>query len=260
MGVIVLSLSMLPDLSSAWPVSVMGFFAAVILASFCTIGSGIAITITKDEDINRGRPDHVGDSNTAWVMGIMAALGQVIFAFGIHAVMPDIQASLHDHNTTDAHGDMKKAINGAYKLAFPIYILSGLLGYAAFGANVEDDLLLSLNNYFPAPAMWFVWVFVVIKVGTEAAIFNQAVFTLLRDITGLTIESDHVDHHPKNKFLDIVMRTLWVIVASLIAMFVPYVSIILFYNRTSSVAAVETATVAARARTRTRTRAIALPN
>ena len=63
-----------------------------------------------------------------------------------------------------------------------------------------------------------------IKTSTEAAVYNQAAFTLTRDITGLTIDSDHTDHHPRNWKIDFVMRFVYVTAAACIAVFIPFVS------------------------------------
>ena len=55
-------------------------------------------------------------------------------------------------------------------------------------------------------------------------IYNQAAFTLTRDILGLTIESDHVDHHPRNWKIDAVIRFVWVVLGALVAIYIPFFS------------------------------------
>ena len=156
-----------------------------------------------------------------------------MFGYGFHAVLPDIQASLHDHNTKDSKSDMKKAVTAAFSFSYPAYIIVALIGFAAFGYSVESDVLVSINNVLSKDAMYVIWIFVTIKTSTEAAVYNQAAFTLTRDITGLTIDSDHSDHHPRNWKIDFVMRFVYVTAAACIAVFIPFVSslkFIMLYN------------------------------
>lgn len=225
MGLIIFVLSLVPDLSKAWQISLFGFIAAIMIAFYSILGSGIAVAMnntTENEDIiNFGRPSKVGDSTIGYTMGVLSSFGSIIFAYGYHVIMPDIQASLHDHNTKDANKDMKKATTTAYILAYPAYLLSALIGYTAFGSDVEGDVLLSLNNVLPKAAMYVIFCFVIIKVATEASVLNQGAFTLIRDIVGLTIEDDHVDHHPRNKGMDYTIRTIWVLIGTIIAIYVP---------------------------------------
>merc|ERR1711957_632237 len=65
---------------------------------------------------------------------------------------------------------------------------------------------------------------VMIKTSTEAAVFNQAAFTLLRDITGLTMDSDHIDYHSRNWKINFVIRFVYVTAAACIASFIPIFS------------------------------------
>jgi len=57
-----------------------------------------------------------------------------------------------------------------------------------------------------------------------AQIYNQAAFTLTRDILGLALETDHVDHRPKNWYIDMAIRVVWVILGACVAIYVPFFS------------------------------------
>jgi amino acid permease len=130
MGLLILSLSMTSNLNNAWFISIFGFIAAVAISIYSIVGSGIAISENNEEDdINFAIPSHVGDSKIGLYMGVMSAVGSIVFAYGYHSVMPDIQASLHEHNTADAHRDMKKATTFAYMFAFPAYMMSAIRKY-----------------------------------------------------------------------------------------------------------------------------------
>ena len=223
MAVGVFFLSLLPDLSSAWQISCLGFISAIVIVLFATIGPIVVLASGENEDVTHGRPTGV-DTNLDFIMGVFAAFGNFIFAWGYHVIMPDIQASLHDHNTADAHRDMTKATTFAYSLSTPFFIMISVLGYAAFGDNVAEDILDSFTGYLPGAALFVLWLFLIFKVGTEGSIFNQGAFTLIRDIFGLAIEEDHVDHHPRNKKLDFLCRFLWVVATALLAIYLPLVS------------------------------------
>merc|ERR1712224_707440 len=163
----------------------------------------------------------------------MSSFGSVLFGYGFHAVLPDIHASLHDHSTKDSKSDMKKAVTAAFSFSYPAYLIVALVGFAAFGYQVQSELLYSINNVLPKSAMYIIWVFVMIKTSTEAAVYNQGAFTLTRDIFGLTLDTDHVDHHPKNWKIDIIIRFVYVICATLVGLFLPY-----FNDLTSITAAI----------------------
>merc|ERR1719473_631268 len=163
MGVIVMVLSFAPNLSKAWWISAFGFLAAVMIACYAIFGSvsvlasgqgykHVTTLDTGDSSATTANPTKEGEIESAesddlkHLMGVFSSFGSVIFAYGYQVIMADIQASLQDHGTTDAQRDMKKATVGAYGFAFPAYLLTAILGYAAFGPNVNGELLLSLNS------------------------------------------------------------------------------------------------------------------
>jgi amino acid permease len=226
-----MALSLLPDLNRAWQISLIGAFAAFLITGY-SIGGSIVALVESTEPIIYDQPLS-SQEDPAFDYTLMSSFGSILFGYGFHAVLPDIQASLHDHNTKDSKGDMKKAVTAAFCFSYPAYLLAALIGFAAFGYQVQSELLLSINNVLSKDAMYVIWVFVVIKTSTEAAVYNQAAFTLIRDITGLTLESDHIDHHPRNWIFDFCMRFVYVTAAACIAIFVPFVSlyyyIILYY-------------------------------
>ena len=226
-------LSLLPDLNRAWQVSVVGAFSAFLIVGYCIGGSIVAIIDTNSDSSDMPTVYEQPLSATedpVFNFTLMSSFGSIMFGYGFHAVLPDIQASLHDHNTKDSKSDMKKAVTAAFSFSYPAYIIVALIGFAAFGYSVESDVLLSINNVLSKDAMYVIWIFVTIKTSTEAAVYNQAAFTLTRDITGLTIDSDHSDHHPRNWKIDFVMRFVYVTAAACIAVFIPFVSSLISYS------------------------------
>jgi amino acid permease len=219
MGGIVVLLSLLPDLNHIWQLSAVGCLAAFMIIGYCIAGSSVAISEGFETDM--GRPD---DEPIHSTFKTFTAFGEILFGYGFHALLPDIQASLHDHDTKDAHKDTKKAVTASFAIAGPAYLIVGVLGYAAFGSSVESNLLLNVDDVLSTSALYVIWLFVAVKTAAEGAVFNQAAFTLIRDIIGLSIESDRVDHHPKNWIWDSILRIFYVGLATLVAIFVPFVS------------------------------------
>jgi len=109
---------------------------------------------------------------------------------------------------------------------------------------VASDMLLSMTFLVSQSAMYVVWAFVILKTGTEAVIYNQvriavgikkflyhitptwssytlyvfssflplqAAFTLCRGMFGIT-----------KKRYDVLLRVIWVVVATIVAIFIPF--------------------------------------
>ena len=225
-------LSLLPDLNRAWQVSVCGAFAAFLIVGYIIAGSIVALIDSASDGgtpIVYEPPLSVTE-DPVYKFTLMAELGAIMFGYGFHSLLPDIQASLHDHDTKDSKSDMKKAVTAAFGFSYPAYITVALIGFAAFGYQVESEVLLSINNVLSKDAMYVVWIFVMIKTSTEAAVFNQAAFTLLRDITGLTMDSDHIDYHSRNWKINFVIRFVYVTAAACIAIFIPIVSLYMYIS------------------------------
>jgi amino acid permease len=225
-----MALSLLPNLNRAWQVSVVGAFAAFLIVGYSIGGSVVALIDSASDD---GTPivyeqPLSATEDPVYKFTLMSSFGSIMFGYGFHAILPDIQASLHDHNTKDSKTDMKKAVTAAFGFSYPAYIIVALIGFAAFGYQVESDVLSNINNVLSKDAMYVIWIFVTIKTSAEAAVFNQAAFTLTRDVTGLTIDSDHINYHPRNWKIDLCMRFVYVIAAACIAVFIPIVSLYIY--------------------------------
>jgi len=218
---LVMVLSLLPDLNRAWQVSVMGALSALVIIGYCIGGS--FVTMFDDAVSETVEFDRPSATDTSQTYTLLASFGDILFGYGFHAILPDIQASLQNR-TKDSKKDTKKAVTLAFALSYPAYLIVALVGYAAFGYDVNSNLLKSLDDVLAKSAMCAVWIFVTFKTATEAAIYNQAAFTLARDTFGLTNDSDDINHHPKNRMLELMMRFVWVVLAALIAIYVPIFS------------------------------------
>jgi len=206
MGAIVMALSLLPDLAHVWQVSLVGSISVFLITFYCIAGSSVAI----GDGVTAPDYDRPEDDTAGFSFSLMTSFGDVLFGYGFHAALPDITASLHTSSSDDAHRDGRKAVTATFAYSYPAYILVALLGYAAFGSEVSSNILLDITSVVSNGAMYVVWAFVVVKTATEATVYNQAAFTLFRDSVGLSDKSDHFDHHPKNRALDVLVRFMWV--------------------------------------------------
>jgi len=211
MGAIVMLLSLLPDLHSIWQVSLFGSVSVVLITFYCIAGPSVAIA----EDFTTpdyGRP--AGQNRMEYTFSVMTSFGEILFGYGFHTVLPDIQASLHDSSSNDAHADTRKAVTASFSYSYFAYMVVALLGYAAFGSAVQSNVLMDITFALSFAAMYVVWAFVVVKTATEGTVYNQAAFTLLRDSLGTVDKEDHLDHHPTNWKLDVLLRFIWVAAAT----------------------------------------------
>lgn len=221
MGAIIFLLSLIPDMSTSWYISIMGSIAAFLITSYCIAGSSIAIA-EGQLDPHYDLPDQ---NTTDYIMGFMAAFGSYTFGYGFHAVIPDIQNSLHIKDKSERAKNTLKAVTTSVSFVAPAYLVVALVGYSAFGAQVNSNVLLSINQVMSHEAMFGIWTFVAIKTATEAATFNQASFTLLRDIFGLSDKKD-ADHHPaataRGWMIEILIRFVWAVLTTFTAAAIPF--------------------------------------
>lgn len=210
MGCLVILLSMAKDMSSMWQISAVGTLSVFFIVLYCIVGSSIALSDDSRVPVTYNAQECISTGDK-YAAELLTAFGSIIFGYGFHAVLPDIQTSLLETESNNLHKDMKKAITGAFSIAFPSYLVIALLGFAAFGVSVASNLLVSLTLVLSKPAMYVVWVFVIIKTATEGAIYNQSSFVICRRILGISKRS-----------YDVLFRLVWVVVATLVAMYIPF--------------------------------------
>ena len=210
MGCLVLVLSMTKDMSSMWQISAVGTLSVFVIVLYSIVGS--SVVLSQESTVpNYDVQEECISTGDNYAAELLTAIGSIIFGYGFHVVLPDIQTSLYDTESNNIHKDMKKAITGAFSIAFPSYLVIALLSFAAFGVSVESELLLSLTLHLSKAAMYVVWVFVIIKTATEGAVYNQSAFIICRRIVGITKRS-----------YDVLFRFLWMVVSTLVAMYIPF--------------------------------------
>jgi hypothetical protein len=145
---------------------------------------------------------------------VFNALGMVSFAYGGQLVQLEIQATLAP--SPSPKREMMKALLVSYALVVVAYYGVGCAGYAAFGAEVDADVLLSFRG------MPF-WVdvadlMVVVHVAASWQVFSMPVFEAIED----ALYSKGWQIRNSEKLTKVVSRTAYVLACWLIASRVPF--------------------------------------
>jgi amino acid permease len=181
-GLSMILLAFLPDLNHAWMVSIIGAISAVIIPIICIAGSIVALLSVKGSGATGASYDRPAVDETSFDFGVLSAFGYIVFGYGYHSILPDIQYSLRDKNSHDAHADTRKVVKSSVGIAFPAYVLVATLGYAAFGNEVSPNIFDSIRMVLGANIMYFAYVLLLLKVIAEGSLYNQAAFTLIEDL------------------------------------------------------------------------------
>lgn len=216
-GIVQLFLSQVPDFHSLWWVSLLGGAMSI---GYCTIAAcgSIAAAVgdedyandsTNSTDISTGSSSSTADN----VFGIMNALGSVAFTFGGQAVVPEIQATLATPPRSPL--SMMKAIGASYIVVFFTYYSVGISGYAAFGSNVEPDILLSIKK--PQILVDIADLMVVIHVAAGYQVFAMPLFDVFEGYV-----RSKMNKMPRPLVLRLLVRSLFVFVTTFIAVLVPF--------------------------------------
>lgn len=202
--------SQLPNFNSLAAISLL---AAVMSVSYSTIGWATAVADhhTPDVQYNLNHESHLRG-----VMGCFSALGTVAFAYGGHNVVLEIQATLPARVGQEG-ATFKPYMRGvymAYGLVAYCYFTVAFVGYWAFGNQVSDNVLLSIQH--PKWAVSLADIFVVIHVFGSYQMYSMPVFDMIEAAFrnwGLT----------RNKLVTrLFMRSLYVVFTCFVAVSLPF--------------------------------------
>lgn len=207
-GVVQLALSQVPDFHSLWWVSLLG---ALMSVGYCTIATGASIAASVS---NPRPPYHRADQSTAdFAFGVMNSMGSLAFTFGGQVVLPEIQATLAKPPHTAS--SMMKGIAMAYVIVIAAYFSVSTSGYAAFGATVQPDVLLSVSR-----PTWLIAVanmMVVVHVAAGFQVFAMPLFD-----RGEAAVRERMARPPRRVVLRLVLRSAYVVLVTLIACMLPF--------------------------------------
>ncbi|KAM5567654.1 hypothetical protein ABKV19_015632 [Rosa sericea] len=164
-------LSQLPNFNSVAGVSLA---AAIMSLSYSTIAWAGCLS--------KGQVDNVSyaykkTSSADYMFRVFNSLGQISFAFAGHAVALEIQATIPSTPERPSRIPMWKGAVGAYFINAICYFPVALIGYWAFGQDVDDNVLVDLKR--PAWLIASANLMVVVHVIGSYQVYAMPVFDLL---------------------------------------------------------------------------------
>lgn len=230
-GVIEILLSQIPDFSKLWWLSIL---AAVMSFCYASIGLGLGVGKATETGHSYGTLDgvsigSVSDSKKVWL--VFQALGDVAFAYAFSMILIEIQDTIK--TPPPENQTMKKATLLGVVTTTVFYMLSGCIGYAAFGNNAPGNLLTGFGFYNPYWLVDLANACIVVHLVGAYQVYSQPVFAFVEHwIRGLYpksqfIHKDYVMSLPLyGKFeinlFRLVWRTAFVMFTTLVAMLLPF--------------------------------------
>jgi amino acid permease len=184
-------LSLLPSLEK---LRFLSFIALVASISYCLI----AIILCGIVGIQPNVQYSLLESNALTrVSDILQGLGIVAFAFGGHAIMVEVEATLSME--TDPQREMMKGVYLAYIIVAVLYFGVAISGYIVFGVNVKDDIFLSLatatTSVNVSVAVIIAEVLVIVHITFAFQVFMMPVFGMIdKKFPAPNCGPDHPDH------------------------------------------------------------------
>lgn len=139
---------------------------------------------------------------TGNVFNFFSALGDVAFAFAGHNVVLEIQASIPSTPEKPSKKPMWKGVVIAYLLVAFCYFPVAMVGYWAFGNQVEDNVLMSLEK--PRWLIAAANLFVVVHVIGSYQVYAMPVFDMLESFLVKKL------HFKPTRILRFLTRTIYV--------------------------------------------------
>lgn len=126
------------------------YIDALTLHNYCS-GRCSYSTIAWAGSLSHGRIENVSyaykhTSSADYMFRVFNALGQISFAFAGHAVALEIQATIPSTPEKPSKILMWKGALGAYFVNAICYFPVALIGYWAFGQDVDDNVLMALKR------------------------------------------------------------------------------------------------------------------
>ncbi|CAI0552543.1 unnamed protein product [Linum tenue] len=164
-------LSQLPNFNSVAGVSLA---AAVMSLCYSTIAWVGCLSHGRAPDVTY---DYKQTSPADSMFRVFNALGQISFAFAGHAVALEIQATIPSTPERPSKVPMWKGVMGAYFVNAICYFPVAMIGYWAFGQDVQDNVLIDLQR--PAWLIATANLMVVVHVIGSYQVYAMPVFDML---------------------------------------------------------------------------------
>ncbi|GMH31221.1 hypothetical protein Nepgr_033064 [Nepenthes gracilis] len=167
-------LSQLPNFNSVSGVSLAAAVMSLCYSTIAWVGC-----------LERGQVENVSyaykkTSSLDYMFRVFNSLGQISFAYAGHAVALEIQATIPSTPDKPSKIPMWKGALGAYFINAICYFPVALIGYWAFGQDVEDNVLVALRR--PGWLIASANLMVVIHVIGSYQVYAMPVFALLEKL------------------------------------------------------------------------------
>ncbi|EEF33263.1 amino acid transporter, putative [Ricinus communis] len=164
----------LPNFNSVAGVSLA---AAVMSLSYSTIAWVGSLAHGRVDNVSYAYKETSGADH---MFRVFNALGQISFAFAGHAVVLEIQATIPSTPEKPSKVPMWKGALGAYFINAICYFPVALIGYWAFGQDVDDNVLMALKK--PAWLIASANLMVVVHVIGSYQVYAMPVFAMLENM------------------------------------------------------------------------------
>lgn len=231
-GLLQVILSQIPDFNKLWWLSIV---AAVMSFSYSLIGLGLGIGKATEPGHSYGDLEGIGIggtvSKTLKVWHVFQALGDIAFAYSFSMILIEIQDTLK--SPPPENQTMKKATLVGIATTTSFYMLSGCIGYAAFGNNAPGNLLTGFGFYNPYWLVDIANVCVVVHLIGAYQVYGQPLFAFVEHwVSGSFPESQFIhNEYSVNlpccgiyyvNLFRLVWRTCFVIFTTVVAMLLPF--------------------------------------
>nr|XP_010911832.1 amino acid permease 6 [Elaeis guineensis] len=231
-GVIQVVFSQFPSLENITWLSVV---AAVMSFAYSFIGLGLCISQwASNGDIRGGLAGSVAVTSSKRAWNSLLALGNIAFAYTFAEVLIEIQDTLR--SPPPENKTMKKAAMYGIGITTIFYLSLGCIGYAAFGNEAPGNILTGFGIYEPFWLIDIGNICLIIHLVGAYQVFAQPIFA--------TIERRIASQWPEAKFIHriytvrvgsplsftlskLVLRSVFVLFTTLVAMLVPFFNAVL---------------------------------
>ncbi|KAH7442284.1 hypothetical protein KP509_03G080300 [Ceratopteris richardii] len=236
-GAVQIILSQIPDFNKLWWLSIV---AAIMSFSYSIIGLGVCLGKLFDGCHFHGTYGGVvaigntTETQKAWL--ICQALGNVAFAYSYSMILIEIQDTLK--SPPPENKSMRKATSVGIGVTTIFYMLSGCVGYAAFGNDAPGNILMGFESYGPYWLIDFANACVVVHLVGAYQVFSQPVYACVEEFvyegssgSGFIYKefvlSLPMDWTYRFNIFQLLWRSAFVVACTLVAMLLPFFNDIL---------------------------------
>ncbi|KAL1802247.1 hypothetical protein ACET3Z_030894 [Daucus carota] len=230
-GLVQIVLSQIPNFNELYFLSIIS--AAMSFAcSFIGIALSLAIIVqgnaTPERSVTGVPVGWNGLTREDKVWNILSSLGDVAFAYSFASILTNIQDTIK--SSPKEKKVMKNAISLATLAITVFYMLCGLIGYAAFGSSAPGNLLAGFGSFKP------LWIVDLANISLAVHLFgayqaaSQPIYAFVESWSFkkwpnnefITREYSITDGCYSFNFFRLVWRTLYVVLATILAMLFPF--------------------------------------